>query len=258
MADQHHSPILNQNQDFQGVARSPSSSIMEQSQYNQGTTTTMEFSTISKSLNYNMPIKLSRSNYLYWKTLVLPSIQALDLENYICGINRPHNMFEDVEVVNQLDGEHLKGKKIDEMINASLISSFQAFPMQLALKDRYIASQKKCSDLQKANDTLKQERDSIVKDKQMVEEKAHVLDEELTKSKDVIVDRDRKLMDANAIIAERDRQIVELNELLTSISLKAMCAARVDLFKQYLAGEHTKWNPHAEIAGWEEVERFDA
>ncbi|KAL5824860.1 hypothetical protein ACOSQ3_020923 [Xanthoceras sorbifolium] len=40
---------------------------------------------IAKSLNFNFPIKLTRDNYVYWKTLVLPSIRALELEGFITG-----------------------------------------------------------------------------------------------------------------------------------------------------------------------------
>ncbi|KAK3225606.1 hypothetical protein Dsin_005468 [Dipteronia sinensis] len=111
----------------------------------------------------------------------------------------------------------------------------KAFQMQLALKNRYFTSQKKCYDLQKVKDSLKRDLESTVRDKKSVEEKVQALDAELTKSKEEIVDRDQRLANADV-----------------------MCATRVDLFKQYLVGEHTKWDPHAEIADWEEAERFEA
>ncbi|KAK3212859.1 hypothetical protein Dsin_017565 [Dipteronia sinensis] len=131
-----------------------------------------------------------------------------------------------------IDGDLLKGKTTNGMMDASLISTFQ---MQLDLKNRHLANRKKCSDLQKAKDSLKRDLESTVREKELVEEKVKALDTELAKSKKEIVDRDQKLANADA-----------------------MCAARVDLFRQYLAREHTKWDPHAEITDWEEDERFEA
>ncbi|KAL5757675.1 hypothetical protein ACOSP7_020286 [Xanthoceras sorbifolium] len=40
---------------------------------------------IAKSLNFNFLIKLTRDNYVYWKTLVLPSIRTLELEKFNTG-----------------------------------------------------------------------------------------------------------------------------------------------------------------------------
>ncbi|KAK1554983.1 hypothetical protein Q3G72_020034 [Acer saccharum] len=37
-----------------------------------------------------------------------------------------------------------------------------------------------------------------------------------------------------------------------------MCAARVNIFKLYLACEHTTWNPQGEIDEWEEAEHLKA
>ncbi|KAK3230425.1 hypothetical protein Dsin_002306 [Dipteronia sinensis] len=73
-----------------------------------------------------------------------------------------HNNFlkKSNDLLFSVDGELLKGKKTEEMIDASLISTFQAFQMQLALKDRYFTSRKKCSDLQKENDSLKRDLES--------------------------------------------------------------------------------------------------
>ncbi|KAL5739513.1 hypothetical protein ACOSQ2_028693 [Xanthoceras sorbifolium] len=48
---------------------------------------------VAKSLNFNFPIKLTRDNYVYWKTLVLPSIRALELEELITGERLCPNKF---------------------------------------------------------------------------------------------------------------------------------------------------------------------
>ncbi|KAL5775691.1 hypothetical protein ACOSP7_013248 [Xanthoceras sorbifolium] len=40
---------------------------------------------IAKSMNFNLPIKLNRDNYIYWKALVMPAIRAIELEDIITG-----------------------------------------------------------------------------------------------------------------------------------------------------------------------------
>ena len=79
----------------------------------QDTATTMEFTTISKSLNFNLHIKLTKSNYLYWKTQVLPIIQALELEDHLLGLNQPSRKFVNVEVTTE-SGEKLVEQRISK------------------------------------------------------------------------------------------------------------------------------------------------
>ncbi|KAL5854638.1 hypothetical protein ACOSQ4_004440 [Xanthoceras sorbifolium] len=43
----------------------------------------IDYSSLAKTLNSNLPLKLDKTNYIYWKTQVLPAIRALDLEDYI-------------------------------------------------------------------------------------------------------------------------------------------------------------------------------
>ncbi|KAL5778756.1 hypothetical protein ACOSQ2_009493 [Xanthoceras sorbifolium] len=47
------------------------------------TVTSTDYSTLAKTLKSNMPIKLDKTNYIYWKTQVMPAVRALDLEDYI-------------------------------------------------------------------------------------------------------------------------------------------------------------------------------
>ena len=54
-------------------------------------TSTMEFTSLTKSLNFNLPIKLGKANIIYWKTQALPDIQAIDLQDYLLGLNQPSN-----------------------------------------------------------------------------------------------------------------------------------------------------------------------
>ncbi|KAL5737145.1 hypothetical protein ACOSQ2_031933 [Xanthoceras sorbifolium] len=40
---------------------------------------------IAKSMNFNLPIKLNRDNYINWKALVMPAIRAIKLKDFITG-----------------------------------------------------------------------------------------------------------------------------------------------------------------------------
>ncbi|KAL5856397.1 hypothetical protein ACOSQ3_003855 [Xanthoceras sorbifolium] len=52
-------------------------------------TSCMDFSSLAKTLHFNLPIKLDESNYIYWKTQILPAINALDLESFIDETKTP-------------------------------------------------------------------------------------------------------------------------------------------------------------------------
>ncbi|KAL5865767.1 hypothetical protein ACOSQ3_003281 [Xanthoceras sorbifolium] len=45
----------------------------------------VEFASISKALNFNLSVKLTRDNFVHWRTQILPAIRALALEEYING-----------------------------------------------------------------------------------------------------------------------------------------------------------------------------
>ncbi|KAL5832068.1 hypothetical protein ACOSQ4_017422 [Xanthoceras sorbifolium] len=44
-----------------------------------------EFASISKTLNSNLSMKLTRDNFIHWRAQILPAIRALSLEEYING-----------------------------------------------------------------------------------------------------------------------------------------------------------------------------
>ncbi|KAL5761091.1 hypothetical protein ACOSQ2_019929 [Xanthoceras sorbifolium] len=63
----------------------------------------IDYSSLAKTLNSNVPMKLDKSNYIYWKTQVMPAIRALDLEDYISGlavIPKPY-----IDVHTHIEGE---------------------------------------------------------------------------------------------------------------------------------------------------------
>ncbi|KAL5830952.1 hypothetical protein ACOSQ4_016306 [Xanthoceras sorbifolium] len=45
----------------------------------------VEFASISKALNFNLSVKLTRDNYIHWRAQILPAIRALALEDFING-----------------------------------------------------------------------------------------------------------------------------------------------------------------------------
>ncbi|KAL5782158.1 hypothetical protein ACOSP7_007187 [Xanthoceras sorbifolium] len=47
------------------------------------------FASMSKSLNFNLPMKLNKDNYISWKAQVLPAIRALELGDLISGAKAP-------------------------------------------------------------------------------------------------------------------------------------------------------------------------
>ncbi|KAL5845953.1 hypothetical protein ACOSQ3_009477 [Xanthoceras sorbifolium] len=66
------------------MANPQSSSSTSQISINLPTTMTqIDYSSLVKTLNSNIPMKLDKTNYIYWKTQVMPAIRALDLKDYI-------------------------------------------------------------------------------------------------------------------------------------------------------------------------------
>ncbi|KAL5753235.1 hypothetical protein ACOSQ2_023742 [Xanthoceras sorbifolium] len=45
-----------------------------------------DFAVITKSITFNVPVKLNRDNYVYWKARVLLAIEAFDLDDFISGL----------------------------------------------------------------------------------------------------------------------------------------------------------------------------
>lgn len=56
-------------------------------------TKSMDFSSLAKTLSLNLTLRLDHSNYIYWRTQVLTTIEALDLEGLINGAKSPPSKF---------------------------------------------------------------------------------------------------------------------------------------------------------------------
>ena len=85
----------------------------------------MDFPNLAKTLNFNVPIKLDKNNFIYWKTQILPAIHALDLEGFISGSKTLLSKTIDVQVTNeggqvitkqQENKEYISWKKSDQML----------------------------------------------------------------------------------------------------------------------------------------------
>ncbi|KAL5753576.1 hypothetical protein ACOSP7_021796 [Xanthoceras sorbifolium] len=86
-------------------------------------------SAFTSHLNLNLPIKLDRTNYIFWKAQVLPAIRAYNLEEYIFESKPAPKKFVEVqsensdEVTTQLSDEFLAWKKNDQLLVCWIIST---------------------------------------------------------------------------------------------------------------------------------------
>ncbi|KAL5760551.1 hypothetical protein ACOSQ2_019389 [Xanthoceras sorbifolium] len=71
------------------MAATHSSSFVQEGEVNATDSSPLVFASMSKSLNFNLPVKLTKDNYISWKAQVLPAIRALELEVLISGAKPP-------------------------------------------------------------------------------------------------------------------------------------------------------------------------
>ncbi|KAL5766650.1 hypothetical protein ACOSP7_017267 [Xanthoceras sorbifolium] len=110
---------------------SSNASLQTQNQSSDNTPT-MDFPSLAKTLHFNLYIKLDEENYIYWKTQVLSTINAFDLEDYIDSSKSPPTQFINVQVDNgnggsrieqQPNREYHKWRKSDQILLFWLIST---------------------------------------------------------------------------------------------------------------------------------------
>ncbi|KAL5759008.1 hypothetical protein ACOSP7_021619 [Xanthoceras sorbifolium] len=86
-------------------------------------------SAFTSHLNFNLPIKLDRMNYLFWKAQVLPAIRAYNLEEYIFESKPAPNKYVveqnagTSEVTTRVSDEFLALKKNDQLLVCWIIST---------------------------------------------------------------------------------------------------------------------------------------
>ncbi|KAK0580585.1 hypothetical protein LWI29_003774 [Acer saccharum] len=146
------------------------------------------------------------------------------------------------EFLLDVDEEILKKKKLEDVIDTSVLSAFQALQAQLYLRDRYKSTNDKCQKLKKVNDVLKADKAKADAHLNDLEQKVSVLENNL-KSMEEERDRHREeSTKARAMVAEKDGQVASLEDQITSIASIAICKARAELFKEYLSGQHINWD----------------
>ncbi|KAL5810166.1 hypothetical protein ACOSQ4_026734 [Xanthoceras sorbifolium] len=78
------------------MADSRNSSTLRVEHQSSQSAATSEFNSIAKTLNFNLPVKLDRDNYVHWKAQVLPAIQAYELDDFISGLQSIPPQFVEV------------------------------------------------------------------------------------------------------------------------------------------------------------------
>ena len=53
----------------------------------------LDFTSLAKTLNFNLPMKLDRNNFINWKAQVSAAIRALELEDFIDSSKLPPAQF---------------------------------------------------------------------------------------------------------------------------------------------------------------------
>lgn len=71
------------------VAGSNASVIQNDDGDSISSSTSTSLTSLAKTLNSSLPIKLDVDNYVYWKAQVMPAIQALALVDLISGSKAP-------------------------------------------------------------------------------------------------------------------------------------------------------------------------
>ncbi|KAI9201169.1 hypothetical protein LWI28_019460 [Acer negundo] len=148
---------------------------------------------------------------------------------------------EDFTLVN--DDMHLKKVKTEE-----------AYQATLHLHGRYKAINDKSVALRKAGDALKGENAKLSTEKSLIEQQKVALEEELRNERARHQAEVAKLKEA---AGQQDQTIEALRERALSIVVEAVCKTRAKLFKEYLSGDHSKWNPQTmqeEIDIYEEMQ----
>ncbi|KAL5735768.1 hypothetical protein ACOSP7_030223 [Xanthoceras sorbifolium] len=92
----------------------------------------VDYASLAKTLNSNQPLKLDKSNYIFWKTQVLPAIRSMDLEDYIdSSVPQPQRYIEvhtcnesgEISTQQQLNPFYVIWKKTDQILLCWLLST---------------------------------------------------------------------------------------------------------------------------------------
>ncbi|KAI9194614.1 hypothetical protein LWI28_007573 [Acer negundo] len=152
------------------------------------------------------------------------------------------------------DDMYLNKVKTEEVFNTLLLSNFQAYQATLHLHGRYKAINDKSVALRKAGDALKAENAKLSTEKSLIEQQKTALEDELRNER---ARHQAEVAQLKEAAGQQDQTIEALRERALSIAVEAVCKTRAELFKEYLSGDHSKWNPQTmqeEIDIYEEMQ----
>ncbi|KAI9161781.1 hypothetical protein LWI28_020627 [Acer negundo] len=151
---------------------------------------------------------------------------------------------------------YLNKVKTEEVFDTLLLSNFQAYQATLHLRGRYKAINDKSVALRKAGDALKAENAKLSTEKSLIEQQKAALEEELRNER---ARHQAEVAQLKEATGQQDQTIEALRERALSIAVEAVCKTRAELFKEYLSGNHSKWNPQTmqeEIDIYEEMQHL--
>ncbi|KAL5742812.1 hypothetical protein ACOSP7_029544 [Xanthoceras sorbifolium] len=198
------------------------------------TEVSLDFSSIAKSLNFNLPVKLNRVNYIHWKALVLPAIRAMELEGFINGERLCPNKFVEVSSATGLEsemvvnGKYLIWRRSDQLLQSWLMSTLsegligEVTECLSALEvwrnlERLFSQQSLAKVLQ-----LKQQLQSVKKGSSSISEyviKVKGFGDGLKSAGQTVTDRDLLLSVLNGLGHEYDPVVVLISSQQTTMSL---------------------------------------
>ncbi|KAL5763417.1 hypothetical protein ACOSP7_019681 [Xanthoceras sorbifolium] len=89
----------------------------------------VDLTSVAKTLNFHISIKLDSSNYIYWKAQVLPAIRALELDDFITGLRAcPPKFIENISSTTgakllTINAAYLSWRKADQLLLSWLLST---------------------------------------------------------------------------------------------------------------------------------------
>ncbi|KAL5781624.1 hypothetical protein ACOSP7_006653 [Xanthoceras sorbifolium] len=92
------------------------------------TPSSTDYAALAKSINFNIPTKLDRENYVYWKAQVLPAIEAFKLDDFISGIKPIPAKYVEVETENEkkqtvMNKKYVSWRKANKLLVCWLLST---------------------------------------------------------------------------------------------------------------------------------------
>ncbi|KAK0600572.1 hypothetical protein LWI29_016219 [Acer saccharum] len=145
---------------------------------------------------------------------------------------------------------------VDDDMHLKRVKTEEAYQATLHLHGRYKAINDKSVALCKVGDALKAENAKLSTEKSLIEQQKVALEEELKNER---ARHQAEVARLNEAASQQDKTIEALRERALSIAVEAVCKTRAELFKEYLSGDHLKWNPQTmqeEIDMYEEMQRL--